>query len=281
MRFAIASLIGLFALVSSGQAAPVSANKECSFEFRKGLIWLTVTSSQSPRPLRFLLDTGASVSVLNSSTVDSLKLRRGRPVRVKGVEAAATGYWPQRLAAEVGEIALPEEFLAVDLSELSRACTCRIDGLVGADFFRERVVQIDFVSQKIRFPECAELSTNSEIASLRVTKNSLRCAVEINGGKPTWLRLDTGCASSLEWVTGKVRSEFAWKSTCIGLSETSIPQISTSVRLAKTTLSNIATGVHRRRIFPGEDGLLGNGILSRFSRVTVDARHNRLILDPR
>src|SRR5206468_1214503 len=118
VRFATACLIAVFGLVGTSQPACVPAAKECSFEFRNGLIWLNVTSSQSAKPLRFLVDTGAGVSVLNLSTVDSLRLHRGRAVPVKGVEATATGCWPQQLTASVGEIRLPEKFLAVDLSEL-------------------------------------------------------------------------------------------------------------------------------------------------------------------
>jgi len=277
VRFAVIFAFVVSALAS--RAVPTPA--DFPFDYCNGLIWLEVSSPQSSQPLRFLLDSGAAVSVLNMTIVERLNLRRGQPVKVKGVESGATGYWPQSLTANVGEVRLPEQFLAVDLSELSQACACSVDGLLGADFFRERAVQIDFINHRIRLLPATELTANSEIVPLLASKRGLRVALEVNGEKPSWLRLDTGCASSLEWVTANAPSPLRTSGTTIGLSQTSIPQSLTSVRLGNTTLTGVPTGVHRRQIFAQEAGLLGNGILDRFSRVTIDVRKNRLILEPR
>ena len=40
----------------------------------------------------------------------------------------------------------------------------------------------------------------------------------------------------------------------------------------------VPTGLHETAIFPGEAGLLGNALLSRFSTVTIDAKAGRVIL---
>jgi hypothetical protein len=40
----------------------------------------------------------------------------------------------------------------------------------------------------------------------------------------------------------------------------------------------VPTGLHRDAIFDGEVGLPGNGLLSRFKTVTLDATSARLIL---
>jgi hypothetical protein len=42
----------------------------------------------------------------------------------------------------------------------------------------------------------------------------------------------------------------------------------------------VPTGLHRKAIFPGESGLLGNGVLAQFGVVTIDAKAGRLILGP-
>ena len=51
-----------------------------------------------------------------------------------------------------------------------------------------------------------------------------------------------------------------------------------SVQLGKRCFNAVTTGVHKAQIFPGEDGLLGNALLSKF-RLTIDQPGNRVILE--
>jgi hypothetical protein len=91
------------------------------------------------------------------------------------------------------------------------------------------------------------------------------------------MRLDTGCDVALEWVfSGKEKRRTGRSS--IGLSGVSVRQIHTSVQLGKQCFNAIATGVHREQIFPGEDGLVGNALLSKF-RLTIDQPGNRVIFE--
>jgi len=64
----------------------------------------------------------------------------------------------------------------------------------------------------------------------------------------------------------------------IGLAEISIPQTTTTVGIGEHQFLNVPTGLHETAIFPGEAGLLGNGLISRFSTVTIDAKAGRVIL---
>jgi len=137
------------AALARGQAAPVSL-AEFPFEFREGFLWIKVNVPQSKEPLNFLVDTGAGVSVINLSTAKRIGLKFGRKVMVHSVQAMLTGYWQERMPAKVGQVELPREYLSVDLEKLSSSCERPVDGLLGADFFRGRVVQIDFDAQKIR-----------------------------------------------------------------------------------------------------------------------------------
>jgi hypothetical protein len=57
----------------------------------------------------------------------------------------------------------------------------------------------------------------------------------------------------------------------IGLAELSIPQIETTVGIAGHEIEKVPTGLHEAAIFPGKSGLLGNGLLSRFSTEPDDA----------
>jgi len=259
------------------QAAPTTL-AEFSFQFREGLLWVEVTTPQSAKPLNFLLDTGAEVSVVNLSTARRLGLRLADKVRVRGVKASLTGYWPQNLSATVGDVALPTEYLALDLSRLSRACERPVDGLIGADFFRDRVVQIDFAEQKVRLLNPDEIPAPANALPLDVRSCGMRVKASINGGEPQWLRVDTGCATALHWVTSTVQPEKCVRKVAIGLAKLNIPQRRTTVDLGEHTFWEVPTGLHRTPIFSGEAGLLGNGLLAQFATVTIDTKAGRLIL---
>jgi hypothetical protein len=97
-------------------------------------------------------------------------------------------------------------------------------------------------------------------------------------GNPTqWMRLDTGCDSALEWVLTQ-REKRQISGASIGLSNASVDYINTSVQLGSRSFDDVRAGIHRKQIFPGEDGLLGNALLSTFS-LTVDERNRRVIFD--
>ena len=53
---------------------------------------------------------------------------------------------------------------------------------------------------------------------------------------------------------------------------------STTLTLGTEKFENVPTDLHAEEIFPGEKGILGNGMLSRFQEVTVDAKGGRLFL---
>ena len=249
------------------------------FDFKDGLIWVDVSVSESPKPLHFLLDSGASVSVVDLDIARRLGLRLGRPVSVSGVGSTGRGYWPQRLEAQAGEVDLPGKYLALDLAGLSNACAARVDGLIGADFFRNEAVQIDFNAQLIRLlPARAKMPHGTALDLKRVRGTYLTPAI-INDGSPQWLRVDTGCNSALQWVHGTRVARPASSSISIALSELSIPEATTRVRLGDRVLESVPTGLHEQAIFRGEDGLLGNGLLSRFSRITLNARTGKIIFE--
>jgi hypothetical protein len=174
-------------------------------------------------------------------------------------------------------VELPEACLAVDLGAFGQACRRDVDGLLGADFFQGRVIQIDFAKRKLRLADSASIAAGDQAVELKVTNRALLAPLAVDGGKSKWVRVDTGCASALHWVTGEPRPLTSEQRVAIGLTELSVPTARTTVRLGETVFPSLPTGVHQRPIFPGESGLLGNGLLDRFERVTFDMPAGRLI----
>jgi hypothetical protein len=277
-RWSISALLTAAFLLVRSEAASV-ARTEIPFQFREGLIWVPVRVPQSGETLSFLLDTGASVSVIDFQTVNRLGLKSGTPVTVHGVQNSAEGYWPINVKATANGVPLPKDFLAVDLSRLSLACDAPVEGLIGADFFHGRVVQIDFAEGKIHLLKVYKPCADAEVLALETRPCGIRASIGVNGGPSQWVRLDTGCASALQLVTAAVHPEECSRRIAIGLAAVSIAQTSTTVRLGKLTFADVPTGIHTNEIFAGESGLLGNGLLSRFRQVTIDTGKHRLVLE--
>lgn len=251
------------------------------FDFRDGFIWVHVTSPASQRTLNFLVDSGAQVSVINASTAMELGLKGGRPVQVIGVGTSTSGTWPQALDARAGSIELPQNYLKLDLSELSNACTNGVvDGIIGADFFRDKVVQIDFARRTLRILREATAPAGNEVLPLKVRPCGMLVQARINDSKPQWIRLDTGCASALQWVTAAVRQEACTKRIAVALSSFPLRVTQTSLKLGSLRFDAVPTDVQPKEIFPGEKGLLGNALLSRFQTVTINTKGKEVILGP-
>jgi hypothetical protein len=275
-----AIMVGLVGALTSAQGETLLPT-EFPFEFRDGLLWVEVQVPQASEPLHFLLDSGAGVSAINLSTAQRLGLNLGNEVKVRGVGCCTKGYWPQILSAKIGGIPLPEQFLAVDLSQLSQSCNERIDGLLGADFVQGKVLQIDFVDHKVRWLASSVVSSNAEVLPLKMVRQVLQVPVQVNGRPPEWFRLDTGCATALQWVAGTRIFNENSPGIAIGLSRLGIPLTSTSVALGKEKFESVATGLHKNPIFHGESGLLGTGLLARFSKITINTKAKCLVLEGR
>jgi hypothetical protein len=248
------------------------------FDFHDGLIWVRVNTAQVAEPLNFILDSGASVSVLDIQTANRLGLRKGERVLVNGVGAQVEGYWPQRLPARLDNVTLPKDYLAVDLGSLGKACGRRLDGLLGADFFQGKIVQIDYATQRLRLLPKDSRPQGGELLPLKRCRGTMHVPVRVNSHTQQWVRLDTGCATALHWVSHCTPSDQNSHRVSIGLAGVETPIVVANVQLGRHDLGTMPIGVHSRELFPGEAGLLGNGILSRF-RVTIDSVHQRLILE--
>lgn len=107
------------------------------------LIQVSVNGTEG---MHFLLDTGASVSVINESMVDELGLeQKGRLVEVIGAAGRAEASF-----TKVESIAMPglelvnQQLLAVDLDPFLPYVGRRVDGILGFDFISRFVVKIDY-----------------------------------------------------------------------------------------------------------------------------------------
>jgi hypothetical protein len=52
--------------------------------------------------------------------------------------------------------------------------------------------------------------------------------IQINNSRQQWVRLDTGCASALQWVTASVRPEECTRRVAVALTSFSVPVTQTT-----------------------------------------------------
>jgi hypothetical protein len=247
------------------------------FQFQDGLIWVKVQLAGTKEPLNYLLDSGASVTAIDLQTAQACSIRLGDPQSVEGVSGSSAAFDVNDFQATVGGIPLPKSVVAIDLSAISNRCHRHIDGILGLDFFRDRILQIDFETGTIGIlKNCDRSLANCDILPIKIRNNAICLPVRIAGRSDQWMRLDTGCDSALEWAGTETKTR--------GTAEPSFDAgadaryINTSVQLGRHCFSNVSVGVRANQIFPGEDGLLGNGLLSKFC-VTIDERNRRVIFE--
>jgi hypothetical protein len=139
-------------------------------------------------------------------------------------------------------------------------------------------VRIDFAAHLIQVLDAACPPPTSEIVRLESGDCGLRIPIQVNDGPAQWMRLDTGCATALEWVTSSIAADRCPNQIAVALTGLSRPMVQTSLRMGKTDFVSVPTGLHRHEMFAGEAGLIGNGVLSQFATVMIDVPGGRLIL---
>ena len=271
--FAYVAVLTLLTAVSARSEAP----QEIDFRSQDGLIWLKAEVPAKTKSLNFLLDSGAGVSVVDLNQARALGMRVGNPELVQGVSGRAVAYRVDDFQANSGGVALPKSVLAINLQTISQRCHQHIDGILGMDFFRGRIVQIDFAARRVRLLQQHDLSlANCEILPIKICNDAFCVPVRVAGNRAQWMRLDTGCDACLDWVIngpGKMRTE----GTSFGLSHFSGKCVKASVQIGKQRFL-ISAAIHEEPIFSGEGGLLGNGLLSKF-RLTIDEPRDRVIFE--
>lgn len=261
-------------------AAVVSA-REWNLPFRQvdGYLLVQARLGGHEEPLTLLVDSGASVGVISLACAERLGLPLGEQHSVRGVnaEAVASTVGPLPIRAGGRQLGLIE--YAVDLSHAALLCRERIDGLVGVDFFADRAVSIDFARQQFRISSKAVPSAANQARLPMQWINGVLCVgVKVNGSQLRWARLDTGCNDALHWVVPAQDPRLPRQGETIGFITEESEMVPSQLQLAGWTLPNVPTSLHARPLFPGESGLLGNGVLRQY-RVTVDALRGELVLE--
>ncbi len=271
--FAHVAVLALFLAISAHSETP----NEIRFQYQDGLIWLKAKVPGKTRSLNFLLDSGAGVSVIDLEQARALGMRIHDPESVQGISGRAVAYRVDGFQAKSGGVVLPKSVLAINLQAISQRCHQRVDGILGMDFFRGRIVQIDFAARRVRLVERdSQDLADCEILPIRICNDAFCVPVRVAENPAQWIRLDTGCDACLDWVVSDAGKRLS-KGTSVGLSHFSRNYVKTIVQIGKQRFA-VAVDVQEEPMFSGEAGLLGNGLLSKF-RLTIDEPGSRAIFE--
>ncbi len=280
---------------SAPPAPPTEAS--AAFTYHERLVFLAVRVNDSER--LFLLDTGASVSAIDTHTADELALARSGTSTVEGTAGVVQVENARVASLSIGACARHELDLTVrDLSSSLRPPETRLDGILGADFLGGFVLRLDFVEQHL------DLSTRSpapdESALALELEHGIPCFPAQLDDLPTRLRIDTGASlfASLDVFVNV--PEAVWDDL-----RRADPNLAPEGHLAAAGVGGAvdlplariqallvgATSIARPYVvvqprvgyFARADalGFVGNNFLEKFEQVTLDYPGRKLWLGPR
>ena len=242
-------------------------------------IFIDLAPQGSARPLRMLLDTGATFSVATP-----------RAARALGIRVRRLKHDPYRRRTILGR----DLQLIIDTRSSDTGSKTGFEyALLGGNFLSSYVVELDFPGRRVRFidpgryrvPESVD-APGEAVLPLKIVSNRPGLRVEFNG-ESTWVLLDTGAPIGFQ-VSGELAQRAAIPHAPVpGLRVESVlgpvkMELGEArrVRLGPFEFENVAVAVAPRGFynlgFPG-DALVGYEVLAQFV-VRLDYRRERIWL---
>ena len=246
-------------------------------------------------PLNFTLDTGSDVfAILTSNQANSLgliarnKYKVGIAANVGEIEAATI---PSANLSMPGVEALNQR-IEVIMSDDATANESKIDGVLGLEFLKKFVVEVDYEAQTLTLfaPEKYEYKGTGEVIAIKIKDGTpmVRLKMTTSGGKSIedYFELDNGMSATLALRTPAVK-----KYGLLAQTQTIEAPIDIeaggeyrrrlgrlkSLQLGHFIIENPTVSLSEN--VEGEGGILGEEILRRF-KVIFDFSHHRMILEP-
>ena len=293
--FSILVLLGCDVLTSP--AKPRANATEIPFEVSRNHIFLRVKVN-STGPYSFMLDTGSGANIIATDILGSVGAKGGTEGAATGVgEGLSQALVLSNIDFQIGDLQFSSDSVfGLSLDAISGLEGRKVDGLIGYDFFRDYVVEIDYQRRLLRLTDAARASLGPNAFMLTfinrlptihaVLTDERNVAVECN------LEVDTGATRPLLLSSSFTRahSNFQFSHSTIhvpllgGAGSGSMQRIT---RIGKLTLGpyqfeHVVTGISESETgltaWEGIDGVIGGELLARF-RLVVDYAHSRILFE--
>lgn len=278
-----------------------SSTRDIPFQLNANKIYLSVRIN-SQGPFSFILDSGAAFDVLDEERARALGVKWSDPSVVRGA-----GEGSVKIAVGTGislslpglEIVKPTITILTINSSISENEGRAVDGLLGYDFFKAFVVEIDYANQRLNVyePQTYHYAGPGEIIPLQENHGHtfINATLAFADGRRVQARLlmDTGARMALTlntpFVDGQrllaTTPQIIDSTTSIGVGgpyQSAVARIE-SLRLGRLTIKYPVAAMSRARsgVLAGSDfdGIIGAEILRRF-RVIIDYSRQQMIVEP-
>jgi hypothetical protein len=277
---------------TSGGSAP-----GVTFELSGDLILLKVRVNRS-KPLHFIFDTGAGISVIDPQSARALGLRPKGKLKLDATGGSVQSGLIQRVSLSVSGAAVFNQTLAtIDLDAFAPLFGFKIDGIIGHDFINNFVVEIDYASRVMNLFETRGYKYHGagESIPIEIVEKTpfVRGRIVLNGREPIEgkFEIDTGGTGILNLNTPFVNKhkmlETLAKSTegkmggaggSASTVKAHVPAVAMGSFAIKDPLVVFARGTEGSESSTEYDGSLNNGFLSEF-KVILDYSHSQMILE--
>jgi hypothetical protein len=241
-------------------------------------------------PMRFILDSASSFSMIRTREAQALGLNGGRATELNGGGGSFRMTFT-RAALSVGDLTLPEVQLGI------APLTERYAGIVGADLFEQFAVEIDYEGQRIRVYDPKAFRPGAAATRVPVTMidriPNVTATIAFGEGDEAegTFRIDTG-----SWATMMLNRPFAEAhgfpppgkparpvgASALGGSIQTIAARVHLVRLGTIVLTEPEINAYQMDRGSGtradSAGHIGNGLLRRF-RVTIDCPGRQIVFE--
>lgn len=278
------------------------------FSYKNGFIVLDVKFNDF-MPMSFIFDTGAEHTLIfNKATTDILGIPYDRQIKILGSDLSIEMYaqisrsipfiLPNGTRVKRDIVVLDEDYL-----NLSTINGINVDGLIGGEFFKGLVVQINFAKSRLelynpdKYKACKHCTTHDiEIIEHKpyVLADYVSSSQNESDTSQLKLLLDSGAAitfllfmesdssivipettipGSLGKGLGGDILGLVGKSRFIGVDDYGFQEVITYFQSVDSTI--IADNAIDR------NGIIGNTVISRYNKVAIDYTYQKLYLEPK
>jgi hypothetical protein len=265
-------------------------------DFGDNTIVLRVTVNNAA-PLKFFFDTGAGMSLLDSRRAAALHLKKTDDVKATGIGGSIQGSFVNGVSLRVAGVTVHNQPLA--LLPLDFPCEAQdVAGIIGYDFIKEFVVEIDYEAKTVSLfnPALYKYNGRGDLIPLVISHNTPRIHARI--GLPgrtsveALFEIDTGSDGALSINSPFVKKHALlqllttqFDSTHLGLGGASksvdvrIGELQMGRQVIASPLVSLSRDIEGSLASEDNDGPLGNEILRRF-KIVLDYSRQRMIVEP-